>query len=111
MRFFVLLILIASFSTPAFSQGMNACNVFGSIYIESDPQKANVYVYVDEQNDYPDLVVYKVDARLFADKPGFWHMVDTKNFADFKVYFTDRKAFADFTIRFTDTEFFAECNR
>ncbi len=92
-------------------QEFDYCQIFGSVYLEKDPRKADYKIFLDDSETFSDVVVFKEDSRLFADKPGLWCFTDKKAFADFSVCFVDKKGQADFSVFFTDTESFAGCNK
>lgn len=88
------------------------CRMFGSVYLTKDPKQRNFakyYVYLEKDEAYADLQVFKESNKLFADGPGLWYLTETRNFADHIFYVTDNKAFADFTIYFTTKRTFAGC--
>lgn len=88
------------------------CKLFGSVYIEeNNPDRADFLVYEEESEAFADIMVfYDIDNRLFANKPGLWHITDKRGFADFSVYFVKKRNQADFSVYFTDVESFAGCN-
>jgi len=85
------------------------CTVFGSVYETKNRNEANFKVYVENGEAFSQLVVFKADNKLFADKVGLWFFTPTKAFADYIIYFEKSKANADFSIYFTDTQSFATC--
>jgi hypothetical protein len=88
---------------------LDVCRIFGAVYEEKNPRYADYRVHVEESEDFSDLVVFRQDNRLFADRAGLWFFTDKKEFADFSVYFDKQRGTADFSISFTDTESFAGC--
>ncbi len=111
-RIFLVAFLLAPASPPvAFSGQIDYCRIFGAVYVENKPGRADYHVYVEESEAFADIVVYKADNRLFADKEGLWYFTDKKAFADFTVYFEKEKGLAEFSVCFTDSEAFAGCNR
>jgi hypothetical protein len=88
------------------------CKLFGSVYIEeTNPDRADFLVFEEESEAFANIIVfYDIDNRLFANKPGLWHITDKRGFADFSVYFVDKRNQADFSVFFTDVESFAGCN-
>lgn len=97
------------FAQRSFSQ--DPCQIFGKVYQESHYEKATYYVYIEEDEFLADLVVYKDDNELQADKTGRWFFTETKSFADFSIYLTDERSKADFTIFFTENQQRAKCNQ
>jgi Family of unknown function (DUF6150) len=93
------------------AQGINpiVCKIYGSVFIEDDPKKADFIVYVESSEAFADLIVYKQNNRLFADKAGLWYMTEKRDIADFRIYLKEEKRGSDFTIYFTTTESFAGC--
>ena len=91
--------------------GIDYCKLRGSVYIEEFPAYADVLVFEESSEAFADMLIYESDNALFADKPGIWHFVDQKAFADFTIGFVDRKQHADISIYFTSFESFAGCNK
>lgn len=87
------------------------CRLYGSVFVTDSPRYADFRVYVEESDAFCDIIVYKTENRLFADRPGLWHITKTRGFEDFSVYFEKDRGLADFTVHFTDTESFARCNK
>lgn len=88
------------------------CRMFGSVHLTSDPKQRNFaryVVYIEPEETYADLLVFKENNKLFADGPGLWFMTSSRNFADHIFYVTTNRAFADFSICFTDKRTFAGC--
>jgi len=112
MRIFFVLGLFFFIST-AFAQVVkpDPCNLKGSVFIEPVKSRAYFSVFVDENSPTVDLIVYKVDKKLYADRPGLWHITDDKAIADFIVYIEKSRAGANLTIQFTPTESFAGCTK
>ena len=89
----------------------NYCHLYGTVYFEQqDPRNADFRVFVEETEGSADIWIYKTEEKLFADKPGLWHVTDKKAFADFIIYIEDNKYLADFSVYFIDVESFAGCN-
>ena len=95
------------------AQGINpvVCKIYGSVYLEEDPIKADFKVYAESSEAFADLLVFLQNNRLYADKSGLWYLTETRNLADFRIYITDNKKYSDFTIYYTKTESFAGCQR
>ena len=106
-----MLLLWANSSFVYSLQQFDVCQIFGAVYLEKDPRKADYKVFVENSETSSDLVVFKEDSRLFADKAGLWCFTDKPAFADFSVAYVDKKGQADFSVFFTDREFFAGCNK
>ncbi|MBC7389477.1 MAG: hypothetical protein H7329_09725 [Opitutaceae bacterium] len=97
----------------AFAQLNNPviCKIYGSVYLEQDPKKADFKVYLESSEAFADLIVFIQNNRLYADKAGLWYLTESPNIADFRIYITESKKNADFTICYTKTESFAGCPR
>jgi len=87
------------------------CKIYGSIYYETDPKKADFRVYVESSESFADLQVFHQSNRLYADKAGLWFVTEKRDIADFRIYISESKKYADFTIFYTSTESFAGCPR
>jgi hypothetical protein len=87
------------------------CKIYGSVYIEKDPKKADFRVFIETSPAFADLMVYIQNNRLFADNAGLWFMTEKRDIADFRIYIMDEKKGADFSICYTTTESFAGCPR
>lgn len=85
------------------------CEIFGSVYVETIRNKAHYRVYIEKDETLANLSVYKQSIDLYADKPGNWHFVDNRAFADFTIFIETQKGSQDFTISYTETESFAGC--
>jgi len=88
------------------------CRLFGSVYLTSDPKQKNLaryIVYIEPEEAYADLLVFKENNKLFADGPGLWFINSSRNFADHIFYVTTNRAFADFSIHYTSKRTFAGC--
>ncbi|TGE14862.1 hypothetical protein E5J99_14560 [Hymenobacter elongatus] len=93
---------------------IDPCRIYGSIYLETDPVRRSycfATVYLEPEEAFADLLVYKEDNKLFADKAGFWYQTPTRDFADYMLYVTDNRALADFYIHYTDSRSFAGCRK
>jgi hypothetical protein len=91
------------------SQGVNVCDLYGQVFIESDPNFADYLVYVYDSEAFADLIVYEEENQLFADRSGLWFYTSDKLFANFTVYFVNDPHQADFTIAYTNAQNFAGC--
>ncbi|MGK7394561.1 MAG: DUF6150 family protein [Candidatus Cyclobacteriaceae bacterium M3_2C_046] len=106
----ILLLLVPAGKLTAHYPHQDICNLYGSVYIESEQQFADYYVYLEETEAFADLVVFKEENKLFADRSGLWHFSENKGFADFSIFFVNHKGQADFSIAYTDANVFAGCN-
>lgn len=106
----LLLIFLPCTMGHTFAQ-VDFCRIFGSALVVDNPRYADYRVFVEESEAFCDIVVYQTDNRLFADRPGLWHITDRKGFEDFSIYYEKDRGLADFAVFFTDTESFAGCNR
>jgi len=88
------------------------CEIYGSVYLERDPRrKANTQYTIFEETEeaFANLVVYKEDNKLFADKPGLWYITTNRDFADFVIFVSPNRNVADFSVNFTTVRSFAGC--
>lgn len=109
----ILVVVFIFFTLEGFSQTIKVdpCSIKGTIFIESTKSKANFSVYVDENSPSVDLMVHKVERKLYADRPGLWHITEDRTIADYIVYIERNRAGANLTIQFTPTESFAGCTK
>ena len=91
------------------AQKMNVCNIYGTVHVTEDPEKADFVVFQEESEAFADLTVFREDNRLFADQSGLWFFTDAINFANFVIYYTDDKDLADFSVFWIETPSFAGC--
>lgn len=94
------------------TQSIEACRIYGSIYLETDPRRRSycfATVYLEPEEGYADMLVYKEDNKLFADKAGFWAFTQARDFADYALFVTDNRNLADFSIHYTNVRSFAGC--
>jgi hypothetical protein len=90
------------------------CRMFGSVYLTSDPKQKNYakyIVYLEPEDTYADLFVFKENNKLFADSPGLWYLTTSRNFADHIFFVTTNRAFADFSIYYTKARTLAGCRK
>lgn len=87
------------------------CKIYGSVYFEEDPKKADYKVYVESSEAFADLLVFMQSNRLYADKAGLWYETQKRDIADFRVYISESKKYSDFSIYYISTESFAGCPR
>lgn len=93
---------------------VDPCRIYGSIFLETDPRRrAQCFatVYVEPEEAFTNLMVYKEDNKLFADKAGLWAFTDARDFADYRIFLTDNRNLADFTIHYTDVRSYAGCRQ
>lgn len=111
-KYLLLFVLMAAPLVPGISSIQpDYCNLYGTVYIEQkNPRLADFRVFVEETEGSADIWVYNMEEKLFADKPGLWHITDKKAFADFIIYYEKEKYLADFSVYFIDVESFAGCN-
>lgn len=94
------------------SAGKSYCHVYGSVYLERNPMyknTASAIVFLDEEEAFANLVVYRESNKLFADGPAIWYITPSKAFANHILYVTDKRHEADFTVFFTDVRSSATC--
>lgn len=92
--------------------GNDHCRIYGSIYLERDPRyksSASHTVFLNEDEAFADMVVYRESNKLFADATAVWYITPTKAFADHILYVTDNRNLADITVHFTTVRSFATC--
>ena len=88
------------------------CKIFGSIYLENDPRRANscfAVVYVEPEEAFADVRVFNESNKLFADKAGLWCPAENREFADYTLYVTTDRSRADFAIHYIKVRSFAGC--
>ena len=88
------------------------CKIFGSVYLETDPRRrANCFgvVYVEPEEAFANLLVFKESNKLFADKAGLWAEAPNREFADYVLFVTTERGQADFAIHYTTVRSFAGC--
>ncbi|MDQ3290149.1 MAG: DUF6150 family protein [Bacteroidota bacterium] len=88
------------------------CRIYGSVFLTSDPKykrMARYVVYLETEEAFANLVVFKEENKLFADKPGLWYPAPAHDFADHVLFVTTNRAFADFSVFYTKSRSFAGC--
>ncbi len=88
------------------------CSIYGSVFLTSDPKykrMARYIVYLEPDEAFANLVVFKEENKLFADKPGLWYPAPAHDFADHVLFVTTNRAFADFSVFYTKSRSFAGC--
>jgi hypothetical protein len=100
-------------NTVCKAQAINpvVCKIYGSIYYEEDPKKADFKVYVESSEAFADLLVFHSSNRLYADQAGLWYVTEKRDIANFRIFITEQKKNADFSICYISTESFAGCPR
>jgi hypothetical protein len=76
---------------------------------EKEPARAQFKVYREDSESFADLVVFRAENLLFADKPGKWFFTDARSQARFSICWVSERSSADFSIFITETESFAGC--
>ncbi|WP_236704886.1 DUF6150 family protein [Hymenobacter sp. AT01-02] len=90
------------------------CRIYGSVYLETDPRRKNYCfgtLYIEAEDTFADVLVYKETNKLFADKAGLWYITDSPSFADYSLFVTPQRNLADFAIYFTKVRSFAGCRQ
>lgn len=87
------------------------CKVFGLIYETKDLREAQFRVFEEASDAFANVIIFEQENRLYADKPGHWAFTQSRNLADYVVYFVDERRKSDFSVYFTQYESFAGCNR
>jgi hypothetical protein len=87
------------------------CQVYGSIYFTSKAADADFVVFVESQESFANVVIFKELAPNYANQIGKWHLVEDARLADYNIFISPNMSQSDFTIAFTDTESFAGCNK
>ncbi|SMB87146.1 hypothetical protein SAMN00120144_1487 [Hymenobacter roseosalivarius DSM 11622] len=104
----------ASVLLPSTAQSVEACRIYGSIYLETDPRWRSycfATVYLEPDEAFADVLVFKESNKLFADKAGFWYFTMARDFADYALFVTDNRNLADFSIHYTDVRSYAGCRK
>ena len=102
----------AGLARPAGS--VEPCKIFGSVYLENDPRRANscfAVVYVEPEQAFADVLVFNETNKLFADKAGLWCPAENREFADYALFVTTDRSRADFAIHYTKVRSFAGCKQ
>ena len=105
------LLAFAPAKSPA-AVALEPCKIFGSVYLETDPgRRAYCFgtVYVEPEEAFADLIVFKENNKLFADKAGLWADAPARDFADYVLLVTTDRSRADFAIHYTTVRSFAGC--
>ena len=91
---------------------LEPCKIYGSVYLETDPGRRGYClgtVYVEPEEAFANVIVFKEANRLFADKPGLWADAPARDFADYVLFVTTDRSRADFAIHYTTVRSFAGC--
>ena len=93
---------------------LEPCKIYGSVYLETDPSRRSYCfgtVYVEPEEAFADLIVFKETNKLFADKAGLWADAPARDFADYVLFVTPDRGKADFAIHYTKVRSFAGCKQ
>jgi len=93
---------------------VDASKIFGSIYLETDPRYKSyciATIYEEPEQAFADVLVFKEDSKLFADKSGVWYFTPTRDFADYALFVTKVRGQADFSIHYTKVRSYAGVQR
>jgi hypothetical protein len=104
-------------ASPALPRALAAgplepCRIFGSIYLETDPSRRGYCygtVYVEPEEAFADVLIFKENNKLFADKAGLWADAPARDFADYVLLVVTDRSRADFSIHYTKVRSFAGC--
>ncbi|WP_230687725.1 hypothetical protein [Hymenobacter ruricola] len=91
---------------------LEPCKIFGSVYLETDPSRRGYChgtVYVEPEEAFADVLVFKENNKLFADKAGLWADAPARDFADYVLLVVTDRSRADFSIHYTKVRSFAGC--
>ncbi len=109
LRIFGIILTLTLCAFEAAAQSMHYCDLYGSVFIEEDPAKADYIVYVEDSEAFADILVFEEENEFFADKKGIWFFTENEGFAKFSVSFTNDKSKASFTIFYIESPTFAGC--
>jgi hypothetical protein len=93
---------------------LEPCKIYGSVYLETDPSRRSYCfgtVYVEPEEAFADLLVFKEANKLFADKAGLWADAPARDFADYVLLVVTDRSRADFSIHYTKVRSFAGCKQ
>jgi hypothetical protein len=91
---------------------VDICNVYGSIYIETENRnRADLIVSIEQKDSFVDLKVFQQENQFYADKPGLWYFTKDRHQADYVIFIEKVKERAKYKIFYTDGEFNAGCGR
>ena len=113
MLSFLLTFLLALLPAKSPAAGpLEPCRIFGSVYLETDPARRSYCfgtVYVEPEEAFADVLVFKETNKLFADKPGLWADAPARDFADYVLLVVTDRSRADFSVHYTKVRSFAGC--
>ena len=93
---------------------LEPCKIYGSVYLETDPSRRSYCygtVYVEPEEAFADVIVFKEANKLFADKAGLWADAPARDFADYVLLVVTDRSRADFSIHYTKVRSFAGCKQ
>lgn len=93
---------------------LEPCRIYGSVYLERDPRRRGFCfgaVYEEPEDAFADVLVFKEDNKLFADKTGLWYITEARDFADYVLFVSPDRGLADFSIHYTKVRSFAGCRK
>ena len=91
---------------------LEPCKIYGSVFLETDPGRRNYCfgtVYVEPEEAFADLLVFKENNKLFADRAGLWAEAPARDFANYVLFVTPDRSKADFSVHYTAVRSFAGC--
>lgn len=86
------------------------CNVYGAVHVLKEKRGADYIIYMEESDAFADLLVFKEEHKLYADKSGLWFLEKNKGLADYRIYITKNQDEADFSVFYIDSPTFAGCD-
>ena len=96
-----LLLVLGSWNHPSPQNRLiDYCSIYGHIYLTSTAAKAEFIVFVENQESFADLVVFKERSSAYANQVGKWCFVEDGRLADYYIYITKNISEADFTIAY-----------
>ncbi|WP_201983642.1 hypothetical protein [Hymenobacter rubidus] len=91
---------------------LEPCKIFGSVYLETDVSRRSYCfgtVYIEPEEAFADVLIFKENNKLFADKAGLWADAPARDFADYVLLVVKDRSRADFSIHYTTVRSFAGC--
>ena len=108
--FFLLQLIFPSEKAPNVrSLQINPCELKGTVFIERNRISADYKVFLLEQEDFADMLVYKVASPKRAKRKGHWYFSKVKPEADFSICVVSRLEEADFSLAYTAFRDYAGC--
>ena len=107
-----LLALSPATGSPARPADVEPCKIYGAIYLETNPNRRNscfATVYVEPDEAFADVLVYRENNRLFADQAGLWYPAENPQFADYSLFVTTDRNLAEFSVHYIKVRSFAGC--